>query len=745
MKKVSFFVACFRIGIISAFVASLILSLPAGLNAKTVLFDFPDSVKTKSEKMTEKEKIIYLCDWTYENKGPINHAFGLNTGKNYFKISREIGCVECEARALAVAAHFYYRASMAGGFQPDDSIWIYVDYAEEVLDKIDDKIIEMRLHNEIGSIYYSSWKNEKAIEHFSKALETAREFEMWKFASRIYGKVVRMYAIAGDCENAIYYAEQAIENGKKKESHRYEIARWVWGCYVNSGNPEKAVELLLAREKEYVAENDFAHRADIVARLSLAHAAAGDTLKSIEAENRFYELIKRFPNNTNTGKDCILLGDMHAQAGDLQAALKAYQKGHVIMMEVRPETFTVSTFHKLGEIYFKMGNYDKAIENLDQSLEMAARMGGIDFVYKISELLYKIYKERGEFEKALEYHEYFNEYRTKWNERKAKNELESEAQKYRVENAENKSKLLAEENENLKLKEQRSLLIFSLAVLLLAILVTILFYSRKRLALQRDRERILAENQKREFEMKALASEKQTAEARFKSLSARLGALRLQMNPHFIFNSVGAVQYLINDNRSEEAVRSLSKFAALMRSVMEQTRADSITIEEEENFLRSYLDLQKERMRDKFDFSIDFADDIDKTAVSIPPMVLQPFVENSIEHGIKHKESHGFISVTAEKNGDKIKFVVEDDGVGRAKAAEIKAKNPLKRKEAAVSLTLERMELLGEIWSEKPELEIIDLFDDNGSPAGTRVELTIAAKPEKTAVAQLENQGVTDE
>jgi len=194
--------------------------------------------------------------------------------------------------------------------------------------------------------------------------------------------------------------------------------------------------------------------------------------------------------------------------------------------------------------------------------------------------------------------------------------------------------------------------------------------------------------------------------------------LRSQMNPHFIFNALSNISNLIDKNDNTTASKYLTKFSRLVRHILESTRTDYIELDQEIINLENYLSLQKLRFADKFDYYIEIDENIDPESIEIPPMLIQPFVENAIEHGIKSKETKGNIDIRFKMKGEQLVCEVDDDGIGREKATEIQAKG---HRSMATSITQERLRNLSRKFRQKIILEIIDLKTDTNVSLGTRV------------------------
>jgi LytS/YehU family sensor histidine kinase len=196
---------------------------------------------------------------------------------------------------------------------------------------------------------------------------------------------------------------------------------------------------------------------------------------------------------------------------------------------------------------------------------------------------------------------------------------------------------------------------------------------------------------------------------------------RTQMKPHFLFNSLSSIQNFILKKNPSEASDYLSKFSRLMREILNSSDSEYVTLDEELDAIDNYLSLQKIRYDDIFDYSIEEDENVDNESVSIPPMLAQPFIENAIEHGIKHKESKGFIKVNLLEKNNYLILVIEDDGVGRKKARELEQSKDKDHRSMATTITNERLANLNKKLKQKIHFEIIDLKDENGNAAGTKV------------------------
>ena len=207
-------------------------------------------------------------------------------------------------------------------------------------------------------------------------------------------------------------------------------------------------------------------------------------------------------------------------------------------------------------------------------------------------------------------------------------------------------------------------------------------------------------------------------------LKAKLEALRSQMNPHFIFNSLNAIDNLIQTNQKEKATTYLARFAKLIRNVLDSSKNDVVAFQKDYESLQLYLQLEQFRCNNKFTYELVAEDELLQSDYKVPPLIVQPFVENAIHHGLLNKENGDkklTVSVTLEN--DFIKYTVNDNGVGRTKAQQIKDINKPGHQSYGINITKERIHLYNQN-GEPNEIDITDLFENN-EPCGTRVEIKL--------------------
>ncbi|WP_333819669.1 PAS domain S-box protein [Ohtaekwangia sp.] len=213
------------------------------------------------------------------------------------------------------------------------------------------------------------------------------------------------------------------------------------------------------------------------------------------------------------------------------------------------------------------------------------------------------------------------------------------------------------------------------------------------------------------------------AEANRKIGELKLMALRSVMNPHFIFNALNSIQYFIAKNDRQNAINYLSTFSKLIRGVLTHSVNDKISIADEIALLHYYINLEMVRFENKFEFQLEIDPELDQESIEIPSLLIQPYVENAILHGLYSKQGKGLLKITVRYDQDRVLFTVEDNGIGRAAAKELRSKNFPKHNSMGTVLTEERLRLINE--RDNVAFEIQDLVTEDGEPQGTRVNIWV--------------------
>ncbi len=333
-----------------------------------------------------------------------------------------------------------------------------------------------------------------------------------------------------------------------------------------------------------------------------------------------------------------------------------------------------TVLHNLASCYNKLGQPKLAIPILKKSIEISSAEGYLKNEANANLFLSEAYDAVGDYRQAYQTHLRYTELHDKYiNEQK--NAVVSELQtKYETEKKDGEIATLSQQAQiqALQISQRNTQLIGAGVALLVLILGGFAF------------------NQQRKFKHQQAVSD----------MEQRM--LRLQMNPHFIFNALASIQNYILQSDTKESVSYLAKFGKLMRQILEHSREEFITIEEETDMLRNYLEIQQLRFKNRFDFKIEIDKSIDPAEMKIPPLFAQPFVENAIEHGLKDKTSDGLITIRFSPEGKNIRLEVEDNGSGISEGMNIQKEH----KSLATVITRERLSIFESKLKRKFDLMI---------------------------------------
>ena len=364
--------------------------------------------------------------------------------------------------------------------------------------------------------------------------------------------------------------------------------------------------------------------------------------------------------------------------------------------------------YKIANAFVAQEKYKQAIPYLEKSIAEADKKEDLivqkDAVRKLSE----IYRDIGEFDKATESYQRYVEV---VDELYIKKEQEiSQAARFSKEITQTQNRIASLENDR-KLNESRYKLAFENQELIqkndsiqkwiigsLIVIVLLLFFA-------------------------AYTQYKNVKQQKYANNVLALKSLRSQMNPHFIFNALNSVNSFIAVNDERAANKYLTDFSLLMRSVLENSEEDFIPLEKEIELLELYVKLEHFRFKDKFDYKITVDETIKLHEYVIPPMLLQPYVENAVWHGLRYKEEIGLLQINFEQlDSETIKISIIDDGIGRAKSKDFKTENQKKQKSKGMGNTQKRITILNQMYKDKVDVKVENVFENK---EGTKVELIL--------------------
>lgn len=359
---------------------------------------------------------------------------------------------------------------------------------------------------------------------------------------------------------------------------------------------------------------------------------------------------------------------------------------------------------QLGKLNLQKKNNKEAITYLRNSINLSEELGQVSAKEEALQAITEAYKEVGDYEQALIAYQELVILQESIQQAKNKQVLISQNLSLELEEKDEQIGLLLE---NEKLKEEKYNLEISqksadnenkLYVIYGLIGGMILLLIAALLVVKSNRERTKA------------------------NMLLELKSLRTQMNPHFIFNSLNSVNSFISKNDDRSANKYLSRFSQLMRAVLENSKHDFVSLESELKILELYIELEHLRFQDKFDYQFTVAQDIDAESIQIPPMLIQPYIENSVWHGLRYLEEKGHLSVAVTKENNALCWTIEDNGIGRKASQEMKTQNQKQGTSTGMKNIEQRLEILNKMNATSMTTEVIDLSQ------GTKVIIRIPFK-----------------
>lgn len=408
------------------------------------------------------------------------------------------------------------------------------------------------------------------------------------------------------------------------------------------------------------------------------------------------------------------MGILYNKMGKHLEALE-YHKKSLALREQRPAKVPLAvSLIKVGLTYLKIGEHSTAADYLERGLKVSLETNVKPEIMEAYQGLMELEASRGAFREAFEFQQLYNAIEDSvFSAEKVKqiNELEA---KYQTAQKDQEIVLLASENETHQAKAQRQTTLRNALIgglFMLGIIGVLVFLQMT----QRMKSQKLLAAKNEEIKVSNLKEQLQTLEMK---------ALRAQMNPHFLFNSLNSINRMIKGQDNDNASIYLAKFSKLVRLMLENSEQSNVSLQDEILMLESYIQLESLRFKNKIDYEIAIAETIDKEDTLMPSMVLQPFVENAIWHGLMHKEKRGLLSIDIKETADHLQCRITDNGVGREESIKLREQSGFKKKSMGIQITAERLKLLTK-QKVTEAIKIIDLKDDEDKALGTEVNISI--------------------
>jgi tetratricopeptide (TPR) repeat protein len=513
-----------------------------------------------------------------------------------------------------------------------------------------------------GNVYYVFRDNPAAMDCYIRALHEAEPLQLRELDASLFNNLANIYSDEGQYDKALDYYRQYLGAARELKSAKQQTIAFVnmGTVYSELGQQDKAM--------------DCGRQALLICQA--AH------------------IVNFIPIILNN------MGIALSKKGMPDSALAYFRRSIVLADQSGNLNSKASSLEEIGKIFMARGDFAAAGAYAQQSLTIARQLQSAEWEANAWQSLYQVYEKRQEYAKALDAYRQYIVFRDSVSTDEKRAEITRKEMQFDFERKEAATKAANDRKAALALAEIdrqgliRKGILAGVFFLLAAGISGFVLYKRRRDADERRKE----------------------ADFSAKVSDTEMKVLRLQMNPHFIFNSLNSVSDYITRHETNTANYFLSKFAKMMRQVLEHSEKSEITLAEDLQVVETYIQLELMRMRNELSYEIVVDRDIDPEVTMVPPLIIQPFVENSIWHGLSGKTQPGKISIRVTREDGMIHYVVEDNGIGRKEAAKQASKG---NQSMGLRITRDRIDIINQTKRTSAGVEVIDLAE------GTRVELRL--------------------
>jgi tetratricopeptide (TPR) repeat protein len=657
---------------------------------------------------SRSDTVIGICNEAIELAYKINYPLGISQGYHV------IGNVYQAQNDYPRAINFFSRELAVLDSLPSE-------------EKTDKSAMSKRAacFNSMGNIYKAKGDDQNALKHFHDALGINERFKNEEAIAINNKNIGDLLLGRGDFAKALesYYKTLSIADKLNNENIQSATLGSMAQLYRRRGDLEKALEYYSKALAFNTSHNNKNAMGNNYEGLGLFYRDRNNPVKSLECYNEALILFREMNNKRGVASISNNIGSLYQDKADefaekklpdsarvnYRAALAYYLSAGNIEAGLGRNTQLGTFLGNIGSTYLGLKDNTNGEKYLLQSLALSDSLGDFEGSNWAGEELSKYYTRIGKQAKALQYYKLAVTAKDSiFNEAKLK-QLTRLEMNYEFDKKETAAKAVQEKKEiaqNAEIARQkliRNSIVSVGGILILFAISSFFLYKRKRDAEQKQKE-ISLSLQVSETEMKALRS---------------------QMNPHFIFNALQSIQTFLLGHQSEEANTYLLKFAKLMRLVLENSQHSEVPLKEDMQALELYMQLESIRLKHPFTYQFHIDDSINIEDDCIPPLILQPFVENAIWHGLQYKSDPGHIDIYIKKTDNALFATVEDNGVGRDMSKETAHPMLIKKESLGMKLTEERLKILNELKNVNARFNITDLFTKDRKAAGTRVELSL--------------------
>jgi len=629
------------------------------------------------------------------------------------------------------------------------------EYARQILacqpflNKLNSDEVRFKVYRHLGYYHSSVLETETASFYLKMAYKIAKKNRSTTKLAEVNSFIALNFMHENAKDSALYYAGQGLQYARRtgnktllaeafniqaqiydffgqvelsvaKNLISLQLVEEIQNTYLMAkfsreiGRSQSAIENL--RDAERYFNESFSYSEQIrdyrqmaLALTNLAQVQLKRKQYDLATENteRSIEYLTKVNDVNGLGETHNILGLILREQKDYDLAVNNFNKALIYYESTNNKEKIAGVYHNVGTVFQKQKKYSNALNYLNRSIEIREKYGSKNQIYHTYRVIAEVYKAINNKDKSLKYMELYLDYLDSNTTVQAATKIAELSESYRSEQRERlitsqtdsieraqQDRYVTEtklENSNLRNNLQRYIII---AFLIIAILAGVIIFYR--------------------WNQTKIKQERKEAE-----MSQTL--LRAQMNPHFVFNAMSVIQSYIYENDIENSTKFLVNFSRLMRLILENSPKEFIPIRIEVEILNKYLETQKLRFEDRFQFFIETEPDLTDEYAIIPPMITQPFIENSIEHGQLHTIEGGFIRIRFAKEKGMLNITIEDNGIGRHSSRQNKKSSA--HKSMAMEITRERIDNLNSKYRTEGYMRVEDYNKE--TKTGTRVLIAL--------------------
>ncbi len=598
-------------------------------------------------------------------------------------------------------------------------------------EKLPNKIAQANVW--FGNVYKDTHQLDSALIYYQKALDYYKIIEDKENVAITLINMSSIFRLSKQYDKAIEWALESIESFKKI-GHRNGVGVSLYRLalvYYEMGNLGKAETTLLEGKSVFSELNNEYFLSSVNNMLGMILYDRGEYQQSRLFYEGVLEYCKRTKQPELYATTLFNIGNIHYADNNFDNALKIYLEADSLFKKVHNKKSQLDVLNNLINLYSRTGDYEKVDNCLEKYKELSDSIFNEKVASSVADMQVKY--ETLEKEKDLLRLKILNE-EAENNILLLKKQKEISSLTLQQQISENilaKKDLALKNADNEKQRAQINLMAIQeqqqkeafenekrrhslqhktyLLIITIILLLTLTFFQ-----LMRNRQNI----QRGKLERNALELNRQLIESNIK-------AIRSQLNPHFIFNCVHTIEVLLNDTQIDQSLICLRKFSSLTRLVLENSQKKEIPLSEEIEILKLYMDLENTRFKTPYSYAITLHGNIDPGTTMVPPLIFQPFIENSIKHGFVDRNKPWKLTVNISKKGESLYAEIVDNGIGRSKKGELSIHSGFKKESMGLKLVEQRLVLMNEMKNTNSSFEIIDLIDDQQKPKGTKVTITL--------------------